>query len=223
MAGQKARGRPCPIAVRWAVPLGVLFVFWLAPLLLGGPSSAFDRSVLAALYIGKHSTFVWVFLVITHLGGGIVLTVLSTSAAAWLAIRRRTLDALILLVTVWGVRFAVELEKAWIDRARPSGQHLADVHSASFPSGHAANSLVTYLMIAVILFGTRTSIAIALLLSLVIGLSRLILGVHWPSDVIGGWAFGLCGAMIALSLRRRSDDGMLGNQPRTENHPPEVL
>ena len=221
MTGPGARGQRRPAAIRWAAFACILAVFWLTPLLLGGPRSALDRSVLAALRAGDHLALVQGFLFITHLGSWVTLSVLSSGAAAWLALKQRVRDALILLVTVWGVRVAVELQKLWIDRARPGDEHLVDVHSASFPSGHAANSLVTYLMMAALLFGTRTSVVIALMLSFLIGLSRPILGVHWLSDVIAGWAFALCCAILALSMRSGRSDGILVSRMRTGN-PPEV-
>ena len=82
------------------------------------------------------------------------------------------------------------------------------VKTSSFPSGHAANSMIFYLALALVLTaGTRwhrPAAVAALLLSLLIGTSRVMLGVHWPSDVVGGWAFGLLWVLLTLRLAGRA-------------------
>jgi undecaprenyl-diphosphatase len=84
---------------------------------------------------------------------------------------------------------------------------LAEVHYQSFPSGHAANSMIVYLALALLAFDDprhrRWAVAGALLLSFLIGLSRPMLGVHWPSDVVAGWAFGLLWTLLVLGLSSR--------------------
>ncbi len=84
---------------------------------------------------------------------------------------------------------------------------LVEVHYQSFPSGHAANSMIAYLAIAWLAFDDpvhrRWAVAAALLLSFLIGLSRPMLGVHWPSDVIAGWAFGLFWTLLVVGLSSR--------------------
>ena len=81
---------------------------------------------------------------------------------------------------------------------------LVDVSSLSFPSGHAGNSMIVYLSVALLLFDDprrrRIAAACAIILSLLIGLSRPAVGVHWPSDVVGGWAFGLLWVMLSLKV-----------------------
>lgn len=177
---------------------GALALAWLLALLFGGAGSAADRAIFAALYLGEASPFAGIVLAVTHLGGWIALTILSFAAASWMLVNRRSRDAALLLTATWMTRAAVEIQKQWIDRARPDDPHLIDVHSPSFPSGHAANTLVTLLMVGVLVFGTRAAVAVALALSLLVGMSRPMLGVHWLSDVIGGWAFGLFCAMVAM-------------------------
>jgi undecaprenyl-diphosphatase len=85
----------------------------------------------------------------------------------------------------------------------------ATQHSYSYPSGHAFNSAMIYLMVALLLGRhlnprTRRGLLIAaIVLTLVIGLTRIYLGVHWPTDVIGGWLGGVGGALLVLWLDRR--------------------
>jgi undecaprenyl-diphosphatase len=100
------------------------------------------------------------------------------------------------------------VQKYSIARARPDLEpHLVVVKTSSFPSGHATSSMIFYLTVALALAaGTRWQrplAAAAVLLSLLIGLSRVMLGVHWPSDVVGGWSFGLLWVLLTLKPAER--------------------
>ena len=105
-------------------------------------------------------------------------------------------------------RGLAEAQKYMIARVRPDLEpHLVVVKTSSFPSGHATSSMIFYLTVALALtMGSRwhrPAAALAILLSLLIGISRVMLGVHWPSDVIGGWAFGLLWVLLTLRLAGR--------------------
>ncbi len=108
---------------------------------------------------------------------------------------------------VIGGRIAIEVLKLAIDRPRPAfGPHPVEVHSLSFPSGHAGNSMITFLAIAMIAIPERwrgRAVAIALSSSIAVGLTRPFLGVHWPSDVIGGWVLGIGWVVALAALSRR--------------------
>ena len=100
------------------------------------------------------------------------------------------------------------MQKTWVARVRPDLEpHLVVVKTQSFPSGHATSSMILYLTVALALTaGTRwqrPAAAGAILLSLLIGTSRVMLGVHWPSDVVGGWAFGMLWVLVALRPAER--------------------
>jgi undecaprenyl-diphosphatase len=108
----------------------------------------------------------------------------------------------LLAVTLTG-RILSEAQKYWIARPRPGLEpHLVVVKTSSFPSGHAISSMIFYLALALVLAGhsrwRSAAPAAAIILSLLIGTSRVMLGVHWPSDVIGGWAFGLLWVLLTL-------------------------
>jgi undecaprenyl-diphosphatase len=113
----------------------------------------------------------------------------------------------LLLIAMLG-RALSEAQKYWVARARPDLElHLVVVKTQSFPSGHAASSMIFYLALAIALAsGTRwqrVAPAAAVMLSLLIGTSRVMLGVHWPSDVVGGWTFGMLWVLLTLRPAER--------------------
>lgn len=180
---------------------------WITMLVLGGAGWDFDQRLYAALYAGEDGLLGRNALLLTWIGSWKVTVPLALAAALLLVFTRR-MRAALLLVMVFGGRFLVELQKLVIDRDRPGlSPHLEAVHSMSFPSGHAANALITFCGIALLLPVRQRfraiAVGIGLAIALQVGWSRVALGVHWPSDVIGGWAFGLL--WIALCMRLASD------------------
>jgi len=116
----------------------------------------------------------------------------------------------VLAATSAGIVLAGLLKQIY-DRPRPSlVPHLVEVTSSSFPSGHAADSAIVYLTLAALLARTVQErplriyiIGTAILLTLLIGVSRVYLGVHWPSDVVAGWTIGAAWALAcSLALAR---------------------
>jgi undecaprenyl-diphosphatase len=186
--------------------LGVLAALWLAMLLLGAGEG--DRAVLLALYAGDEPWLALAALGFTYLGNWPTVVVVTILGAAWLSYRGKRRAALVLLVASFSGRLLVIFEKAYFARLRPEEDlRLAEVHYQSFPSGHAANSMIVYLALALLAFDDprhrRWAVAGALLLSFLTGLSRPMLGVHWPSDVVAGWAFGLLWTLLVLGLSSR--------------------
>jgi undecaprenyl-diphosphatase len=181
----------------------LLASIWLAMLLLG--RGALDRTIYESLYAGGHPALVTTARIFTALGEPTVLVAGGFLVAGWLWWDRRGRFALTLLLVILIGRGLSEVQKYWIARARPSLEpHLVVVKTWSFPSGHAASSMIFYLTLALALTAQgrwrRIAAAGAILLSLLIGTSRVMLGVHWPSDVIGGWSFGML--WVLLTLRR---------------------
>jgi undecaprenyl-diphosphatase len=147
---------------------------------------------------------------LTALGSTAVLTLLTLVALGFLLLMRRAATAMLLLVSIGGGTLLSLMLKAFFERARPDVvPPLVDVASLSFPSGHAMLSAVTYLTIAVILTRVTPSplqrayvVAVAVAMTLLVGLSRLYLGVHYPSDVLAGWCIGATWALTCWLVAR---------------------
>lgn len=185
----------------------------LVMLLFGGME--LDRGLLFTFYARDQPDIALAARIVTELGGWRVLVPVTFIGAAVLLWRRDWRGALLLVLLTASGRLAVELTKNWIGRVRPdANDHLVAVQSFSFPSGHAANSTLVWLGLALLLprtEGGRTcAVWGAVWLALAIGTSRVVLGVHWPSDVIAGWAFGLFWALLLLKLTERHRPALPG-------------
>jgi undecaprenyl-diphosphatase len=206
-----------PLQLRYIAAIVALAAIWLAMLLLG--RGALDHSIYEALYAGRDPALVVVARIFTALGEPTVLIGAGFVVAAWLWWTERMRMALVLLLVVLVGRGLAEVQKYSIARARPMLEpHLVVVKTWSFPSGHAASSMIFYLTLALALTAPtrwrRIAALAAVLLSLLIGVSRVMLGVHWPSDVVGGWAFGMLWVLLTL---RRSERLFRVNSSRSEN------
>ncbi len=154
---------------------------------------------------------------LTFLGSVYVTLTVGGLASLWLLSRGRRGLALLLAATVVIERLIVDGLKLWLGRERPPLEAHLLPHSLAFPSGHAANSITVFLATALIAAPPayrRIAVLLAVLLSLAIGLSRVYLGVHWPSDVVGGWALGLLSVAAAMAIGQRS--GALRLEPQHE-------
>lgn len=189
---------------------------------LEGESRVLDEWVLQALRSpgdpGQPLGPWWVetmFVDITALGGTTVVTLMTLAVLGYLLIDGKRHTALLVLVAVAGGAGVSSLLKLGFDRPRPDlVAHLVEVQTLSFPSGHAMVSAVTYLTLGALLAQVQSQyrlkayiLAIAVVLTLLIGISRIYLGVHWPTDVIAGWCAGLAWAIgcwvIAAWLQAR--------------------
>jgi undecaprenyl-diphosphatase len=142
---------------------------------------------------------------VTALGGVTLLTIITVISVIALAAHGRKVQAAVLAVSVPLAQASSDLFKAFYGRARPSFAIYGDLPiSQSFPSGHSTVATATYFLLAVIVASLETRLstkvlvfAVAALLSIMIGISRVYLGVHWPSDVIAGWFLGAAWALVA--------------------------
>ncbi len=184
---------------------------WLAMLWIGNLAGAPNQGLFRSLYVGGGHPLLDATMVFTRLGGWVVLSTLAVLGGLFLIWRRRPTRAALLLLTIFSGRLLVEFQKLFFAHPRPDAtEHLVRVSSMSFPSGHAANAMITLVALAAVLpMPPRLRVpamAAAVLLSLLIGVSRIALGVHWPADVLGGWGFGLFWVLLCLGLARARND-----------------
>jgi undecaprenyl-diphosphatase len=145
---------------------------------------------------------------VTALGGFTVLTLLTIVATLLLIFHQRRREALIFAGTVIAAQISSELLKGLYERERPSlVAHGSYVYSHSFPSGHSAMAAAVFLTLATVVASVeprrRTKALIyglAIIAVLGVGVSRVYLGVHWPTDVLGGWVLGASWALAAWLL-----------------------
>jgi undecaprenyl-diphosphatase len=152
---------------------------------------------------------------VTALGGAPVLLIFVAGVGGALAARRQYHALAFLIAATAGGVLLNNALKGLFSRPRPElALRLTDVRSLSFPSGHAMQSAITYLTLAAFLARLVEGralkvyfVAFAFLLSFVVGVSRVYLGVHYPSDVIAGWCAGLAWALVCWTTARRLQRG----------------
>jgi len=191
--------------LKFAVTCAVLALLWLAMFIEG--TGALDRALLGELYAGHRPALANAARVLTFFGGGYWVTPFVAVISLALALLGRPRMALVLFVGNSLGRLLVELQKYELGRVRPDlNPHLVSVTSLSFPSAHSANAVMTYVAMALLLPAKpRLPWVIgAAVLAFLIGLSRVMLGVHWPSDVIAGWSFGLLWTMAMVAAAHRT-------------------
>jgi undecaprenyl-diphosphatase len=147
---------------------------------------------------------------LTALGGLSVLTLITLIVAGFLLMSRQYSAFWLVLIATGGGLLLSSALKYGIDRQRPDlFVHLSHVTSPSFPSGHSMLSAVVYLTLGSLLTrlvkGRRRKIyflIVAMLLTFLVGISRIYLGVHWPTDVLAGWTAGLVWAIVCWLVAR---------------------
>ncbi|WP_029618780.1 phosphatase PAP2 family protein [Pseudorhizobium marinum] len=205
--------------VLFAVAAGGLFVFFqLTGEVLEGETRAFDETVLLMLRSAEDpGTAIGPFWLshamndITALGGTTVLSLMTVLVTGYLVLARRRKIAIFTFLSVVGGWALSASLKLGVARPRPDiVPHLVEVHDLSFPSGHAMLSAVTYLTLGALLSRAEPgritriyTIGVAVLLTFLIGVSRVFLGVHYPTDVLGGWCAGATWALICWLIARR--------------------
>ena len=176
----------------------------------------FDDPLLRLLYRTTHFENAALWRGISWLGSGLTLTPLVAASALVLAWQNRTRSALALAFGWAATSLTVEWLKWLLDRGRPPVTPWVLARGDSFPSGHAALSVYVFLYFAWSFLGSgggqglpRRSLHTAMLILLAavpvaVGLSRVALGVHWPSDVAAGWAVGLFFFVLVRTLQEKS-------------------
>ena len=206
--------------------VGVLTFIEVADDMTEADGRAFDGMILDALRPHADPGHAWgpwwleeAMADVTSLGGISVLGLFAVAVVGFLVIQRKRLSALMLLIGLAGGVALSEGFKGVFERERPPAQFQAvDTLNASFPSGHALLSTVFYLTVGVMLARVLPSkrlkawvMAMAVIVAMLVGVSRIYLGAHWATDVFAGWSLGAAWAMflwlvahLASRLARRS-------------------
>lgn len=193
------------LILRYAIACTTIMIaVFAASRLVWGDVDAIDRTILIALrdQAAQPGVF-WtgmkqLMLFLTFIGSFTVLAVLTLIVAGMLVWARRGRVAARLVIAAGSGMAAANLLKLVVGRVRPEVvPHWIGVSSLSFPSGHTSDSTIAYLLMAMLAIDLAKRVAVqrAIAASIVvpialIGASRVYLGVHWPTDVLAGWAFG---------------------------------
>ena len=209
------------IVALFAGALLILLFGLLADEVVEGDTQDLDRAVLMAFRTAGNPAdligpdwFEEMVRDVTALGSYSFILILLVAALGYLLLIGKKGLALVLLAAEGGGMLLSNLLKSGFDRPRPDLEHAARVFTASFPSGHATLSAVTFLTLGALLTRVNADrrvklyfMSVAVLLTIIVGMSRVYLGVHYPSDVIAGWCIGSAWAVLcwggALWLQRR--------------------
>lgn len=179
--------------------------------LLEGDLRDFDRAILLALRQpddpAKPIGPLWLQVAardVTSLGSPAILTLLTAATLGFLALQRQWRAALFVLASISGGSAIIFALKDIVQRPRPDFAAAAvQTQTYSFPSGHAFLSAVTFLTLGVLLVRVQRQagikiyvLTVAIALTILTGLSRVYLGVHWPTDVLAGWCAGAAWAIL---------------------------
>ena len=198
--------------------LALVWIFIaLAGAVTDGDTRAFDERVLTALRrADNHAELrgpVWLRIGaedITALGSATVLGLTVLAVTGYLFLHGLYRNGLFVFVASTGGWVLNWVLKGFFDRARPEiVPPLRDVLSSSFPSGHALTSAAVYVTLGALLMRIAQGrlakyycIAIAMFVTLLVGCSRVVLGVHYPTDVVAGWLIGLSWALLCWTIER---------------------
>jgi undecaprenyl-diphosphatase len=154
----------------------------------------------------RNGTLTEIMVNASRFGSTLSLIVIALTAAAWLAWHGRRGDSLLVVCATAGVFLLGPILKVLFTRSRPPvREHLVAIDSWSFPSGHSLNSMVVLGLLTVLVVRGRQGlprvliVMVGALLVLLVGFSRVYLGVHWPTDVLAGWLTGVVWLTICFA------------------------
>ncbi|WP_442599086.1 phosphatase PAP2 family protein [Neobacillus sp. D3-1R] len=166
-----------------------------------------DRTF-SAIFTTSNSTAITIFDYITQLGYKLGIGTVALLTILWLWIKKKDYAGMATIALAVGLGNEVnKLLKNWIGRERPSLEHIGEEASLSFPSGHAMVGIILYMLLAYFLVkyipstvGKWIAAASCVVIILLLGISRLVLNVHYASDVIAGYAFGFIWAFLWILI-----------------------
>jgi membrane-associated phospholipid phosphatase len=186
--------RYAPQALRLAIVFVILVAAgWIAGELTEGWLTTFETPLLGWITSVRSPALTSWAEFLTTFGSGVVLVPCALAVSVLLYVRGRRQDAIVVAVTAVGALVLINLVKDLVDRTRPAILHLATTQTFSFPSGHAGNAMAVYAAVAYAVAKGRVrwmQVAIwvlAVLLILLVGWTRMYLGVHYLSDVVGAY------------------------------------
>jgi undecaprenyl-diphosphatase len=229
-----ARGEITALAALMILAGGVAMFADLAEDLGEDETRAFDMRVLTVLHPGPDPANpigpAWLDRAaqdFSALGSVAILFTIAVVVVGFLLMQKRALQACLLALALGGGLALSETMKFVFERTRPPDiYHAAGALNASFPSGHALLSTVFYLtlgaMLARLVPRRREklyALGIALTLALLVGVTRIYLGVHWASDVFAGWSLGAAWAMacwlLEWAIERKVDPAAVDKATRS--------
>ena len=210
-----ARREVAVLSIVLAIAIALLAFLGLADEVMEGETGAFDEALLLALRTSTdtHDPLGprWLEQAagdITALGGVTVLAIVTLAAIGFLLADGKPRTAMLVIASIGGGTLLSTLLKLGYARPRPDlVPHGVEVYTASFPSGHALGAAVVFLTLGGLLSWSQPRrrikiyiLTLAVVLTILVGVSRVYLGVHWPTDVLAGWTIGAAWALAwALS------------------------
>jgi undecaprenyl-diphosphatase len=203
--------------------LGLWLFSAIANEILDKESFTFDKEILLTLRELHNPVLDKVMLSFTFLGEPVILLIVCAILSIGLLTRGQRSQATILIIAAAGAVALNNLLKVLFGRARPMlWERIVDVQQYSFPSGHAMISMVVFGMIGYLLSSKFSQwrigiISLTILLVTGIGLSRLYLGVHWPTDIVAGYAAGLVWLLTCIfSFQVLQERHAVAQEPESE-------
>lgn len=193
-----------------AAALGAVACLLALSALVGGPALRLDAVVSSGLYAHTGDPFRMVVVAVTLIGGTDVVIPATLACAVGLLALRLWHSAFALVVAVAVTQVVVDVAKGVFERSRPPANAAGtDAGGFSFPSGHSATAAALFGLLALVasrhLEGRARVLAAAAGLAVVaaVGASRVVLGAHYPTDVLAGWLTGGTIALACLALFTR--------------------
>ncbi len=201
-----------PLLMALAVLLLALAFVYAGGEIMEGDTQRFDVYLLhlAQSLRASHPWLAGIMRDFSGLGSTVVLTLFTVATVGYLALLSARVMAFLVATSVITGALLVSVFKTAFGRLRPDAVFAELVAPGlSFPSGHASMSALVFLTIGALIAASRSRVneriyilTTAALLALLVGVSRVLLGVHWATDVLGGWAFGAAWAVAWLLLAR---------------------